>query len=200
VFQYVDLQNLDIRKVTNSNIKVWMFENLDKSKNVGTHLSAARQPSPPVPARALCRPPSSATDNSLSTGHLQLSPPPLSPPWSPPHPGVPRRPLHRCWRVLLRPLTGVPPRSTCAVVVSLIGEPSTSPTPPIWFLPLRWRSLPPSPPAPGFRLTGINRRHRGQLPCLRGWAVSPGWASPLTQLGWELAARFGSVQKYFFIF
>jgi hypothetical protein len=38
VFQSVDLQNLEIRKVTNSNIKVWVFENLDKSKNAGAHL------------------------------------------------------------------------------------------------------------------------------------------------------------------
>jgi hypothetical protein len=30
VFQSIDLQNLDIRKVTNSNIKVWVFEILDK--------------------------------------------------------------------------------------------------------------------------------------------------------------------------
>jgi hypothetical protein len=33
VFQAIHLQNLDIRKVTNSNIKIWVFENLKKSEN-----------------------------------------------------------------------------------------------------------------------------------------------------------------------
>jgi hypothetical protein len=56
-------------------------------------------------------------------------------------------------------LTSAPPRSTRATADSLVGEPSTFPTPPIQFLPLRCRSSPPSPLAPGFRLAGISRCH-----------------------------------------
>jgi hypothetical protein len=43
VFQSVDLQNLEIRKVTNSNIKVWVFENLDKSKKCRGPLVSLRR-------------------------------------------------------------------------------------------------------------------------------------------------------------
>jgi hypothetical protein len=40
VFQAIYLQNLDIRKVINSNIKVWVFENRKKSeKDQGPHVS-----------------------------------------------------------------------------------------------------------------------------------------------------------------
>jgi hypothetical protein len=49
VFQSVDLQNLDTRKATNSNIKMRVFENLDKSKrcrgplvSLRRHLNGAR--------------------------------------------------------------------------------------------------------------------------------------------------------------
>jgi hypothetical protein len=48
-----------------------------------------------VPARALHHPPSSATTNSSSTGHLRLSPTPSPPPRAPPHLRVLHRPLHR---------------------------------------------------------------------------------------------------------
>jgi hypothetical protein len=44
VFQSVDLkiwQNLDIRKVANLNIKVWVFENLKNQKRVGANLSVS---------------------------------------------------------------------------------------------------------------------------------------------------------------
>jgi hypothetical protein len=73
-------------------------------------------------------------------------------------------------------LTSAPPRSTRATADSLIGEPSTFPTPPIRFLPLRCRSSPPSPLAPGFRLAGISRCHQ----------PAPPWTTPLSLwLGWQ---------------
>jgi hypothetical protein len=78
----------------------------------------------------------------------------------------------------LWPLTAARHCSTRETIDSFIDELPTSPTPPIWILPVRCRAYPHFPPAPDFGLAGINRRRHpvatASLHYFRRWAKRPG--------------------------